>query len=90
MAAMVAGAAIVEMEVVVLVEVMVAVVIVVVVMAPVVVIACVGVGCIVLYPYIYIALLAKHTNQKRVQCVRPRDKSAVWRERKEAFSSPVN
>jgi len=33
--------------------------------------------CIVLYPYIYIALLAVHTNQKRFQCERPREKRAV-------------
>jgi len=42
---------------------------------------------IVLYLYIYIALLAMHTNQKRVQCERPR---AVLRERKEAVGSPAN
>src|SRR6218665_579651 len=30
--------------------------------------------CIVLYLYIYIALLAVHTNQKRFQCERPREK----------------
>ena len=41
---------------------------------------------IVLYLYIYIALLAVHTNQKRFQCERPREK----RERKEALGSPVN
>src|SRR6218665_1904926 len=39
--------------------------------------------CIVLYLYIYIALLAVHTNQKRFQCERPREKRAVLRERKE-------
>src|SRR6218665_1128372 len=33
--------------------------------------------CIVLYLYIYIALLAVHTNQKRFQCERPREKGAV-------------
>src|SRR6218665_2437234 len=33
--------------------------------------------CIVLYLYIYIALLAVHTNQKRFQCERPREKRAV-------------
>src|SRR6218665_978079 len=43
-------------------------------------------SCIVLYLYIYIALLAVHTNQKRFQCERPREK----RELKEAFVSPVN
>ena len=43
-----------------------------------------------LYLYIYIALLAEHTNQERFQCERPRDKRAVLRERKEAFGSPVN
>jgi len=30
--------------------------------------------CIVLYPYIYIAPLAVHTNQKRFLCKRPRKK----------------
>src|SRR6218665_2894931 len=35
--------------------------------------------CIVLYLYIYIALLAVHTNQKRFQCERPREKRAVLR-----------
>src|SRR6218665_870291 len=30
--------------------------------------------CIVLHLYIYIALLAVHTNQKRFQCERPREK----------------
>jgi len=43
-----------------------------------------------LYIYIYIALLAVHTNQKRCQCERPREKKAVLRERKEALGSPVN
>jgi len=33
--------------------------------------------CIVLYLYIYIALLAVHTNQKRFQCERPREKRAI-------------
>src|SRR6218665_393552 len=33
--------------------------------------------CIVLYLYIYIALLAVHTNQKCFQCQRPREKRAV-------------
>ena len=46
--------------------------------------------CIVLYLYIYIALLAVHTNQKRFQCERPREKRAVLRELKEALGSPVN
>jgi len=46
--------------------------------------------CIVSYLYIYIALLAVHTNQKRFQCERPREKRAVLRERKEALGSPVN
>src|SRR6218665_432908 len=46
--------------------------------------------CIVLYRFIYIALLAVHTNQKRFQCERPREKRAVLRERKEALGSPVN
>ena len=46
--------------------------------------------CIILYLYIYIALLAVHTDQKRLQCERPREKRAVWRERKEALGSPVN
>jgi len=46
--------------------------------------------CIVLHLYIYVALLAVHTNQKRVQCERPREKSAVLREWKEALGSPVN
>ena len=46
--------------------------------------------CIVLYLYIYRALLAVHTNQKRFQCERAREKRAVLRERKEALGSPVN
>ena len=37
---------------------------------------------IVLYLYIYIALHAVHTNQKRFQCKRPREKRAVLREPK--------
>src|SRR6218665_2703418 len=49
----------------------------------------VAVSCIVLYLYFYIALLALHTNQKRFQCKRPREKRAVLRERKEAIGSPV-
>jgi len=41
--------------------------------------------------YIYIALLSVHTNQKRFQCERPREKRAVLRGRKEALgSSPIN
>src|SRR6218665_1964802 len=36
--------------------------------------------CIVLCLYIYIALLAVHTNQKRFQCERPREKRAVLSE----------
>ena len=36
--------------------------------------------CIVLYLYIYIALLAVHTNQKCFQCEKPREKRAVLRE----------
>jgi len=40
-------------------------------------------NCIVLYLYIYKALLAAHTNQKRLQCARPREKRAVLREQKE-------
>src|SRR6218665_2966155 len=46
--------------------------------------------CILFYLSIYIALLAVHTNQKRFQCERPREKRAVLRERKEALGSPVN
>ena|SRR6218665_2406903 len=46
--------------------------------------------CIVLYLYLYIALLAVHTNQKRFQCERPREKRAVLRERRETLGSPVN
>src|SRR6218665_132734 len=46
--------------------------------------------CIVLYQYIYIALLAVNTNQKRFQCERPRERRAVLRERKEPLGSPVN
>src|SRR6218665_474121 len=46
--------------------------------------------CIVLYLYIYIALLAVHTNQKRFQCERPREKKAVLREQKDALGTPVN
>src|SRR6218665_1875341 len=45
--------------------------------------------CIVLYLYIYIALLAVHTNQKRFQCKRPREKRVVLRERKEALGGCV-
>ena len=43
--------------------------------------------CIVLYLYIYIALLEVQTNQKRFQCERPREKRAVLRERKETLGS---
>src|SRR6218665_236906 len=46
--------------------------------------------CIPIYLYIYIALLAVHTNQKRFQCERPREKRAFLSERKEALGSPVN
>ena len=51
---------------------------------------------IVLYLYIYIALLVVHTNQNRIctwnrfQCERPREKRAVLRDRREALGSPVN
>ena len=45
---------------------------------------------IVLYLYIYIALFAVHTNQKRFQCERPRETRAVLGKRKEALGSPVN
>jgi len=34
-------------------------------------------NCIVLYLYIYIVLLAVHTNQKRFQCERPREKREI-------------
>ena len=51
---------------------------------------CIALNCIVLYLYIYIALFEVHTNQKRFQCKRPRKKSAVLRERKEALGSPIN
>jgi len=43
--------------------------------------------CIVLHLYIYIALLAAHTNQKRFQCERPREKRADLRERKEIYGT---
>src|SRR6218665_3777987 len=46
--------------------------------------------CIVLYLYIYLALHAVLTNQKRFQCKRPREKRAILRERKEALGSPVS
>ena len=46
--------------------------------------------CIVLYLCICIALLEVHTNQKRFQCERPREKRTVLRERIEALGSPVN
>jgi len=42
-----------------------------------------------LYLYIYIALLAVHTNQKHFQRERPRENRAVLRERVEALGSPV-
>ena len=44
----------------------------------------------VLCLYIYIALLEVHTNQQRFQCEIPREKRAVFRERKEALDSLVN
>ena len=44
--------------------------------------------CIVLYLYIYIELLAVHTNHKHFQCKRPGVKRT--RERKEALGSPVS
>jgi len=34
--------------------------------------------------HLYVALPAVHTNQKRFQCERPKEKRAVLRERKEA------
>src|ERR1043165_9058729 len=46
--------------------------------------------CIVLYLSIYIAPLAVHTNQRRSQCERPREKKEVLRQRKEALGPPVN
>ena len=48
-----------------------------------------GQNCIVLYPYIYIALLAVHTNQKSFPFERPREKRAALREEKETLGSPV-
>jgi len=39
---------------------------------------CIVLYCIVLNLYIYIALLAVHTNEKRFQCERPREKSSSW------------
>ena len=45
---------------------------------------------LVLYLYIYIALFAVHTNHKRFQSERPREKRAVSRERNEAHGLPVN
>jgi len=47
-------------------------------------------NCIVLYLYIYIAPLEVHTNQKRFQCERHREKRAALREGREALGSPVN
>ena len=55
-----------------------------------IVLYCIVLYCIELHLYIYIALLSVHTNQKRFQCKRPREKRAVFRERKEALGSPVN
>src|SRR5688572_10380041 len=46
--------------------------------------------CIVLYLSIYIAPLTVHTNQRRSQCERPREKKEVFRQRKEALGPPVN
>src|SRR5688572_26766820 len=46
--------------------------------------------CIVLYISIYITPLAVHTNQRRSQCERPREKKEVLRQPKEAFGQPVN
>src|ERR1043165_5899834 len=46
--------------------------------------------CIVLYLSIYIAPLAVHTNQRRSQCERPREKKEVFRQRKEALGPPFN
>src|SRR5688572_4801887 len=46
--------------------------------------------CIVLYLSIYIASLAVHTNQRRSQCERPKEKKEVFRQRKEALGPPVN
>jgi len=46
--------------------------------------------CIVLYLYIYIALLAVHTNRKRFQCERPREERAVLSERKDALGTRVS
>src|SRR5688572_28679897 len=45
---------------------------------------------IVLYLSIYIAPLAVHTNQRRSQCERPREKKEVFRQRKEALGPPDN
>src|SRR6218665_2271330 len=45
---------------------------------------------IVLYLYIYITFLEVHTNQKRFQCERPREKRTVLREQKEALGSQVS
>jgi len=47
-------------------------------------------NCIVLYLYVYIALLAVHTNQKCFQCERLRKKREVLREQEEALGSLVN
>src|SRR6218665_3911081 len=55
-----------------------------------IVLHCIVLHCIVLYLNIYIALLKVHTNQKRFQCERPREKRPVLRERKDTLGSPVN
>src|SRR5688572_12789053 len=46
--------------------------------------------CSVLYLSIYIAHLEGHTNQRRSQCERPREKKEVLRQRTEALCPPVN
>ena len=43
-----------------------------------------------MYLYIYMAPLEVHTNQKRFQCERPRQKRAALEEQKEALGSPAN
>jgi len=40
------------------------------------------VSCIVLYPYIYIALLAVHTNQKRFSARDPERREQHWENKK--------
>src|SRR5688572_9534278 len=52
--------------------------------------SCIVLYCIVLYLSIYIAPLAVHTNQRRSQCERHREKKEVFRQRKEALGPPVN